>query len=682
MKRISICIFMFLFLIIGVYAQPVSFKYVTEFSTPSDIGEPISIAADSNGGIYYTLLSSPESDMSGCFYVPNPFDAPSPEEHIMVDGGYDTSVPVGRGFVGVVVDSSGNVYLAMDSGSDSTSSITKRGPAPDFDWVDEFADWGLLFGARYTGVDILTDDLIAVSTFSTIQFIDANTGEILHEVFDGETYQRDVAYNPDTHEIYIAKNRSMDGILNSANLLAGGSPDDLTGYTEIQPGFIPQGGAGGTYGTKSQLLDYDAVNDLIIIPDFETSPRSISFYNPADTSAPIMNLYGYKSPNGPLSSPTDAVAWTNESGETYVFVTDSEAHRIMVFLMGEEGEYSDNDTIDNPPDDPSNNTSDHPFAYITDFETVAETGAPMALAADSNGGLYYTLFSIPEANMTGCYYISDPLNANGVENHKMIDDGADTDVPSNRGFMGITVDNNGSIYLALETGNASTANLRKFGPAPNFELDTDFGGGIIYYNKRINGVDFITDGIIAMSTFDSVEFLNSSDGASLHVASGGQTYQRDLAYNPNTEDIYISRNSQKAGEPLGSVNLLTGGNADNLAGYSDIQNHFVPRGAIAGTYGGNTQLIEYDSVNNQIIVPDYSGTQPMMVFYDPSDAENPIALVDGSESPNGPFITPTDAVVMHTAQDETFVFISDINARRIYVYQTRGVTNVSNWDLY
>ena len=674
MKRISICIFLSIFLVIGVYAQPISFKYVTEFSTPLDLGQPIAIAADSNGGIYYTLLSSPDPDTSGCFYVANPLDAPPPEEHIMVDGGYDTSVPAGRGFVGVAVDSFGNVYLAMDSGSDSTSSITKRSPAPDFYWVDEFADLGMIFGARYTGVDILTDDLIAVSTFSTIQFLDANTGEILHEVFDGETYQRDVAYNPTTHEIYIAKNRSVDGVLNSASLLAGGSPDDLSGYAEIQPGFIPQGGSGGTYGVKGQLLDYDAVNDLILIPDFETSPQSIAFYNPSDTSAPVMNLYGYKSPNGPLSSPSDAVAWTNEAGETYVFITDSAAGRIMVFLMGEEGEYSDSGAIDN--------TSNHPFTYVMDFETVAETGAPMALAADSNGGLYYTLFSVPEANMTGCYYIADPLNANNMENHKMIDDGADTDVPGSRGFMGIVVDNNGSVYLALETGNAGTANLRKFSPAPNFELDADFGGGIISYGKRINGVDFITDGVIAVSTFDSVEFLNSSDGASLHAVSGGQTYQRDLAYNPNTGDIYISRNSQKAGEPLGSVNLLSGGNADNLDSYSDFQNHFVPQGAIAGTYGANSQLIEYDAVNNQIIVPDYSGAQPMMAFYDPSDVENPSALVDGSESPNGPFMTPTDAVVMHTAQDETFVFISDLDARRIYVYQTRGETGLSNWDLY
>ncbi|MBD3266014.1 hypothetical protein GF373_05040, partial [bacterium] len=399
MKKISICAIACLLFSAGVFAQPFSITYVTEIGTPLDLGQPLAIAADSNGGIYYTLLSSPDPDTSGCFYIANPLDAPPPEDHVLVDSGWDTMVPSGRGFVGVEIDSSGNVYLAMDSGTDSSSSITKRSPAPDFDWVDAFGDLAMLLGARYNGVDVLTDDLLAITTFSTVQFVDANTGDILHEVSGGETYQRDIAYNPTTNDLYIAKNRSVDGVLNSANLLSGGSPSNVEGYAEIQPGFISQGGAGGTYGVKGQLIEYDPVNDLILIPDFSTSPQSLAFYRPADTSAPLMNLYGYQSPNGSLSSPSDAVAWTNEAGETYIFVTDSSAYRILVFLMGDEGEY--------PDEGEAADTAEHPFTYVTDFATVEDTGAPMALAADDSGGLYYTLFSIPEANMTGCYYIAD-----------------------------------------------------------------------------------------------------------------------------------------------------------------------------------------------------------------------------------------------------------------------------------
>ncbi len=656
--------------VISVSAQTIPYEYVTEFPTPPDLGQPIAIAVDSDGGVYYTLMSSTEANTSGCYYVANPLDAPDSDDHILIDDGLIADTPVGRGIVGIDVDDEGNVYFATDSGSNETSSVTKRGPAPNFEYIDEFGGFAIVFGQRYNGVAVLDDNTIAVTTFSSVQFLDANTGEVLQEVSGGESYQRDIAYNPATHDLYIAKNGGDS--TRSANLLTGGSPDNLQGYAEIQSGFISQGGVGGTYGIKNQLLGYDAVNDLILISDASTTPTTIAVYRPSDTSAPAVNLHGYDSPNGPLALPADAAAWRDENGESYVFVTDSSAYRIMVFRMGGEGET------------PNGNGSgaEHPFAYVTDFETVPDTGAPMALAADADGGLYYTLFSTPEANMTGLYYIEDPLNASEIENHILVDDGADTDVPSNRGFMGVTIDDEGAIYLTMETGQAATSNFRKINPAPDFGIDSSFGGGIVYYNKRMNGVDFIGNDTIAVSTFNTVEFLSATDGSSLREVSGGQTYQRDLAYNLNTGDIYLSRNSQKPNEPLGSVNLLTGGNADNLNGYTEFQNHFVPQGGIGGTFGANGQLIEYDAENDQIIVPDYSGPQSMMAFYNPDNPEESMALVDGSESPNGPFEVPTDAVVIHTSQDETFVYISDIGTRRIYVYQTRGVTNIKHWELF
>ncbi len=672
MLRNSFFILLALLLSLNAFTQSIPYEYVTEFATPSDLGQPISIAVDSNGGVYYTLLPSSEPDTSGCFYVANPLDAPAPESHVLVDDGLIVEVPVGRGYVGVDVDPSGNVYIAMDSGSNNSSYIMKRSPAPDFDWMDEFGGTSMVFGQRYNGVTVLNEEVIATTTFSTVQFLDAKTGDVLHEVSDGEAYQRDIAYNPLTHDLYIAKNGGDSN--NAANLLSGGTPDNLSGYTEIQPGFIPQGGIGGTYGIKNQLIGYDKVNDLILIPDASTSPSTIAVYHSSDTSNPAANLHGYQSPNGTLFLPADAAAWTDENEETYIFVTDSSAYRIVVFKMGGEGEIPGGNGSDTEPD--------HPFAFVNDFETVLDTGAPMALAADANGGLYYTLFSTPEANMTGCYYLADPLNESGLEQHLLVDDGADMEVPANRGFMGVTVDDEGYIYLTMETGQADSSNVRKIQPAPDFGLDDVFGGGILFYNKRMNGIDFLGNDIVAVSTFDSVEFLAAEDGTSLYEISGGQTYQRDLAYNPENGDIYLSRNSQKPNEAIGSVNLLTGGNVDNVERYSEFQNHFIPRGGIGGTYGANSQLIEYDAMNHHLIVPDYSGAQPMMAFYNPDQPEEPLALVDGSESDNGPFETPTDAVVVHTPQEETFVFISDMGTRRIYVYQTRGETGIDDWEIY
>ena len=208
-------------------------------------------------------------------------------------------VPGGRAITGVCLDSKGNVYLRYDTGSADTSTITKRSPAPAFQLVPEFGDGGIdQLAKRFEGVELITDSIFAACTFDAVVFLNTSTGEELYTVGGGETYQRDMAFNPKTNDIYIAKNRDVAGYpISSANLLSGGSPDNLEGYAAITKGYIPQGASGGQYGTKQQKLDYDAVNDLIIIPTLsstkalgagETFQPNIAFYSPGDTGKPVV----------------------------------------------------------------------------------------------------------------------------------------------------------------------------------------------------------------------------------------------------------------------------------------------------------------------------------------------------------------------------------------------------------
>ncbi len=327
------------------FAQSVSLEFVSELETIQEFGNPLALAADNDGGIYYTLLSVGDN-ASGAYYISNPLDNPSPEDHIEIDAGLDFTIPNGRGITGIAVDNIGNVYLAFDTGNNDTGNLTKRLPAPNFELDENFGDFGSVFGKRYNSVEVLTDDIIAASLFDTVEFFDANDGTPLHLVSGGELFQRDLAFDPMTNDIYISKNSG--GVpASSANILSGGSPDNLTGYTTIEPNFIPQGAALGQFGIKHQKLDFDVENRLIIIPQYspaeplpegETFQDSVAFYSPDDTSEPVAAVDGSESPGGPFDLIGDAVA-VQIDGENYVFITDTNPDslkRILIYRLSTE----------------------------------------------------------------------------------------------------------------------------------------------------------------------------------------------------------------------------------------------------------------------------------------------------------------------------------------------------------
>lgn len=316
------------------------------------------------------------------------------------------------------------------------------------------------------------------------------------------------------------------------------------------------------------------------------------------------------------------------------------------------------------------------FSYLTEFETQ---GDPLSIAADSSGGLYYTVFTFSGANLTACYYIADPVNANALESHVLVDNGAETDVPAGRGFTSVAVDAQGNVYLALESGNAATASVRKLSPAPAFEPVDDFFGGIVAGIARYNGVEVLDDTTIALTTFNTVEFWDSRDATPLITVTGGEAFQRELAYNPNTHDIYIAKNG---GNLANSANLLSGGSPDNLDGYTTITAGFIAQGGVATQYGSNGQLIAYDAESNLIYIPDYTADEPPSIAaYDPADLSAPAFKLDASESPNGAFTTPSDAVAVHEASGDTLLFVTDNPNDRIVVFTT-GSTHVGEWSLY
>lgn len=313
--------------------------------------------------------------------------------------------------------------------------------------------------------------------------------------------------------------------------------------------------------------------------------------------------------------------------------------------------------------------------YAGEFETA---GPPLAIAADSNGGIYYTVFTFGGADLTRCYYVPNPLDLPPAEEHILVDNAADTEVPAGRGFHGVAVDSQGNVFLALESGNNSTATVRKLSPAPAFEPVEEFFGGVVFPEKRHNGVDLIDDSTLILGSFGDVDIWDANDATPLLTFSGsGNSFQRDVAYNPGNGDIYISRNGQ---DLPGVINIAQTETPGDPFSYTGIEMDFIAEGAVISQFGINAQLVEYDASNDLLIVPDYAGDAPRVAFYAPAAPEAAAFYLDGTDSESGAFDTPADTVAVSDGSGESSFFITDNGLSRIFVYST-AITHVADWQL-
>ncbi|HNT34451.1 MAG TPA: hypothetical protein PKH07_05560, partial [bacterium] len=149
------------------------------------------------------------------------------------------------------------------------------------------------------------------------------------------------------------------------------------------------------------------------------------------------------------------------------------------------------------------------------------------LAVDSNGGLY---FGNIRGASTALYYIADPVN--DATNIYMIEE---FNMTAGRGITGVDVDSADNVYFTADDGPDFPVLFKKYGPAPTFVPSAAF----VPSATRQQGVAMIGDGVIVGTKFPEAVFFDSTTGATLHTTVTNAMYQRDVAYNPHTQDIYI-----------------------------------------------------------------------------------------------------------------------------------------------
>lgn len=299
------------------------------------------------------------------------------------------------------------------------------------------------------------------------------------------------------------------------------------------------------------------------------------------------------------------------------------------------------------------------FIFERSIPTFAGT---YPLAVDSNGGLFFGTIA---GASTALYYIADPVN-DGTN----IQTVAAVTMTDGRGITGIDVDSSDNVYFTADDGPDFPVVFKKYGPAPTFVPSAAF----VPDATRQQGLALVGDGVIVATKFPEAVFFDTTTGATLGSLVTNASYQRDAAYNPHTEDIYIHRSGMNYPS---SVILLSGGSATNVAGYVLSVSPFIDNTRPSHSTGAYTNGLffypKYDwlLVNNNVGSPNRA-IQVYRVTGKGASAQ--AALVyefDGLAS--GTAIGSTtgfgaDAAV-HEYPDAERIFISDNYRNRILVYR-------------
>ncbi|MBN1475788.1 hypothetical protein JXA47_03445 [Candidatus Sumerlaeota bacterium] len=212
---------------------------------------PLAIATDGSS-LYYATFTGVAATPEAAYYIASPEDEIGGSDvldHVLI--ATEASFPATRGFQGIGVDSSGNVYLSGDDGT-APGVLLKFGPAPTFTPDATFNANAVTNGTnRWGGLALLGDDAVAVAYFNSINYFAAADASVagFTNVGGGVNYQREPVYNAADNVIYALRNGNSDPTI-LAGLYEGGTT--TTGnYTFTSSVLIADGAVASTYGTAT-----------------------------------------------------------------------------------------------------------------------------------------------------------------------------------------------------------------------------------------------------------------------------------------------------------------------------------------------------------------------------------------------------------------------------------------------
>jgi hypothetical protein len=219
------------------------------------------VALKSDGNLYYVTFSTGSELM----YVQNAVSG-APAKTYTIGSVATLPMAAGRGLNDIEVDSSGNVYVSGTGSAAADTQLVKYGPAPTHTQLWSMTSLGAADQIRHNGIELIGSDLVISEGFSTLTFKNPADGTNRGvSVTGGTTYQRSLAYNPSNDDIYAGKNGNY--VSSILNVFSGGSPSNPSAYAQVLNNLLPDMGQNTQYGTGTQPIDFDAVNNQLIAAD-------------------------------------------------------------------------------------------------------------------------------------------------------------------------------------------------------------------------------------------------------------------------------------------------------------------------------------------------------------------------------------------------------------------------------
>lgn len=319
---------------------------------------------------------------------------------------------------------------------------------------------------------------------------------------------------------------------------------------------------------------------------------------------------------------------------------------------------------------------------------ISVTTAPLPLASDTAGRLYYGTFNTNNniEAVSQLRVIEDPVNVIDTATSEGVLIDSYPEFANGRGLQSLQVTPDGTIFVGGDTGDAALANVWKYNrtsEAPlTFVEDPAFQSNVILESpKRRHGVAVISttgNGLLAASHFTGVDFFDFS-GDHLNGLGGGTAYIREIVYNSQDNILYPMRNGANSNNMIDF--FFTGFSTTDGSGGSIVNSTLIDDGASNSTFGSATQNGFYFQEQHQLITLDGATVQndpPRVRVWDINDNGTSLSLAYSIETdPNGqPFTGIADAVVINNR-----LYVSNTSRNAIYVYGAVPAS-INRWDAY
>lgn len=273
------------------------------------------------------------------------------------------------------------------------------------------------------------------------------------------------------------------------------------------------------------------------------------------------------------------------------------------------------------------------------------------LEQDSKGNVYGTTFNnSPNAENVSAFRLEDPTGPNPKTT--VLDQ---VQAPNFRGYSGLAVADNGTVYLAVDLGEGTSSYIKKLNP--DGKTDASFGnhGLLTKPGVRFQGLTLAGDKLLAAESWGRISSFDAATGREIGTSpapAGTPPTIRDIDFVPSTQQVL--------GIDRDSVYAYSGGSPENPGSYQ-----LAPLISGQGRQAAG-QAIYYYPPSDRIY---YTRTGLGRLGVATLKTGQPDVIENVGTPPGGPLSEPADAVI---SGDGNYLFVSDLRAPVIQRYRRGG----------